>query len=79
MPTTRAKFRCFQVTDPEGGVRSIQLQAVSSESADNAALFSGPPNAHINLVALNAAAAEQFTPGREFYVDFTPTDVAPVG
>ncbi|MBA4344398.1 MAG: hypothetical protein C0423_19840 [Methylibium sp.] len=79
MPTTRAKFRCFQITDPEGGVRSIQLQAVSSESTHNAALFIGPPNAHINLVALNAAAAEQFAPGREFYVDFTPADAPAAG
>lgn len=68
----RAKFKVTSVTETEGGLKTAKLEAVVGGSPENEAFFKWTPSASIILGTINPAAAEQFTPGKEFYVDFTP-------
>jgi len=76
--TVRAKFRVNNVqpfTDQSGkasGYR-IDLHPVydSNPESENAKFFNATPWGQITLGVMNPTAAEQFTPGAEFYVDFT--------
>ena len=72
--TVRAKFKVTQVTEHEGALKTARLQAVTSGSKENEELFKWTPSASIDLSTMNPAAAEQFKPGREYYVDFTPVE-----
>lgn len=74
--TVRAKFKVTSITETEGGMKTAQLQSVSSGSPENAAFFKWTPSASINLSTMNPSAAEQFVPGKEFYVDFTEANAA---
>lgn len=79
---SRAKFRVAQVNAPEGGLKSLTLVAVQQGgSAENQAFFALAPNGQpmvggssMNLTGLGADVEALFTPGREFFVDFTPTN-----
>jgi hypothetical protein len=70
----RAKFKVRSIVEYEGGMKEAKLEAVVSGSPENAEFFKWTPSASINLSTLNPAEADQFTPGREFFVDFTPAD-----
>jgi hypothetical protein len=70
--TVRAKFKVQSITETEGGFKSIKLLAVTSGSPENAEFFKWTPSATIDMGTVNPAASEQFKPGKEFYVDFTP-------
>lgn len=72
MNTVRAKFKCVSVTEAEGGHKTANLQAVTSGSPENEKFFKWTPSASISLSTINPDAAEQFKPGQQFYVDFTP-------
>jgi len=74
--TVRAKFKVQSVTESEGGLKSARLHPVTSGSPENAEFYKWTPGGSIELSTMNPAAAEQFRPGREFYVDFTPAEVA---
>jgi hypothetical protein len=69
--TVRAKFRVNCVVPSGNGVR-IDLHPVydSDPNSENGKFFNATPWGHITLGTMNAAAAAQFTPGAEFYVDF---------
>lgn len=69
--TVRAKFKVTQITEHEGGIKAVKLQAVTSGSEENNTFFKWTPSASIDLSTLNSFAAERFVPGKEFYVDFT--------
>lgn len=76
--TVRAKFRVHHVqpfTDQTGkpnGYR-VDMSPVydSNPESENAKFYQATPWGQITLGTMNAAAAEQFVPGAEFYVDFT--------
>lgn len=70
--TVRAKFKVLSVTESEGNLKSARLQPVTSGSPENAEFYKWTPGGQIELSTMNPAAAEQFVPGKEFYVDFTP-------
>lgn len=70
--SVRAKFKVATVTESEGGVKTVKLHPVSSGSPENAEFFKWTPSGSIELGTINPAAAEQFKPGDQFYVDFTP-------
>ncbi len=72
--SVRAKFKVHSITEHEGGLKTASLQAVTSGSAENASFFKWTPSARIELSTMNPGAAEQFIPGKEFYVDFTPAE-----
>lgn len=71
MTTMRAKFKVGSVTETEGGMKTATLNAVTSGSSENAEFFKWTPSATISLSTLNTDAAAKFTPGKQFYVDFT--------
>lgn len=70
--TVRAKFKVVKVTETEGGLKTANLQPVMGGSDENKEFFKWTPTGAIDLGTMNPAAADQFTPGKEFYVDFTP-------
>lgn len=71
MTTVRAKFRVQSITEAEGGLKSATLVPVTTGSEENKEFFKWTPAGQIQLGTINPAAAAQFVPGREFYVDFT--------
>ncbi len=74
MSTVRAKFKVQSVTESEGGLKTANLSPVTSGSPENEKFFKWTPGGQIQLGTINLDAAEQFRPGRQFYVDFTPAD-----
>ena len=72
----RAKFYVGS-NEPNGAEREedkgnrITLNAVTSGSPENETFYKWTPSGNIVLETINPAAAEQFVPGKEFYVDFT--------
>lgn len=76
MATTRAKFKCFAVTQHEGGDRSIVAQPVysSDPNSENCSFWRASPNGKLELYITNPAAYDIFEPGKEYYVDITPAD-----
>lgn len=73
----RAKFKVQSVTEAEGGLKSATLTPVTSGSKENEEFYKWTPGGQINLSTMNPVAAEQFVPGRQFYVDFTWADAPP--
>ena len=67
--TVRAKFKVESITSTENGA-SIELRPVISGSEENEKFFKWTPGGSIQMSTINEAAAEQFKPGAEFYVDF---------
>lgn len=65
--TVRAKFKCQG--NNEG---TVSLQAVVAGSEENKAFWDATPAGNIMLHITNPAAKDQFEPGKEYYVDFTP-------
>lgn len=76
--TVRAKFKVNSITRQQhwdaskGEIQTIKLSPVSSGSPENSSFYAATPCGNIELGTVNADAAQQFTLGGEFYVDFTP-------
>lgn len=62
------------MTDEQYKGSEIHLSAVYSGSPENEAFFKMTPGGNISLVTVSPKAAEQFIPGKEYYVDFTPVE-----
>lgn len=71
--TVRAKFKVQSVLETQEG-SNITLGAVIGGSTENDSFFRWTPSGTINLGVVNPLAAEQFTIGKEVYVDFTPAN-----
>jgi hypothetical protein len=71
--SVRAKFKVESVTAFEGGNSKVTLRPVTSGSEENKTFYKWTPSGSIELSAINETAAAEFTPGAEFYVDFTKT------
>jgi hypothetical protein len=69
--TVRAKFKVEEVTHSTNG-HAVKLSPVSSGSTENEQFFKWTPWGEIKIGTINADAAAEFTPGKQFYVDFTP-------
>lgn len=72
--TVRAKFEVYSVTAlkfGDGKAVNVTLQPVMSGSDENRAFFKASPGGKIEVLTVNAEAASQFEPGKQFYVDFT--------
>jgi len=72
MATVRAKFRCDDIHDQFEG-KSVTLHAVYADSPENKEFFQATPSGTIE-VYIKSAAAEKFTAGANYYVDFTPAE-----
>lgn len=76
-PTTRAKFRCDEVTLTSYGTK-ILLSAVSPDKAkdgyehgEDHAFWNATPTGSLTMQINNPYGAELFQPGKTFYLDFT--------
>ncbi len=74
MSTVRAKFKVTSLTEQENGLFSVKLQPVTSGSLENEQFFKYTPYGAIEMGTINKAGAENFKPGAQFYVDFTPAE-----
>lgn len=70
---TRAKFQCNWVQDHGQGGKRVQLGVVycKVEGTENRDFTKATPSGHIEMQIDNPAAAVQFVPGKQYYVDFT--------
>lgn len=70
----RAKFRVHNVKDMGASGSVVELHPVysSDPNSENAKFYNATPWGSVQLGTVNPAVAEQFKPGTEFYVDFTP-------
>ena len=73
MSITRAKFKVEEVTQSTQG-HSVRLTPVTGGSPENESFFKWTPWGDIKIGTINAEAAANFTPGKQFYVDFTPAE-----
>lgn len=71
MPQVRAKFVCESVTNYEGS-KTAKLRAVYGNAEENADFTKYTPNGSIEVNITNEAPADGvFSPGKNYYVDFT--------
>jgi len=70
---TRAKFRCDD-SRKQYDSTLVTLHAVYGDSPDNAAFFEATPSGTVQMNIKNDVASALFTPGKEYYVDFTPAE-----
>jgi hypothetical protein len=70
--SVRAKFRVYSVTN-FGNTKQVKLVAVTDDGIpENHRYHNYKPNGSIEMTIDNPPAWEQFAPGKQFYVDFTP-------
>lgn len=70
----RAKFRVSSVTD-FGFTKQVKLVAVADDGIpENRRYHKATPSGTIEMTIDNPPASDQFTPGKQFYVDFTPAE-----
>lgn len=72
--SVRAKFKVDSVEHTADSA-TVKLTPVVSGSEENKTFYKWTPSGLIMLATINKEAAKQFEPGKEYYVDFTPTDV----
>jgi len=73
--TVRAKFRVEEKVERPDGF-SVKLWPVTGGSPENQQFYKYTPAGSIELSTINAAAAAQFIPGKEVYVDFIQVEDA---
>ena len=71
--TVRCKFKCYSIENTESGA-SLTLRAVSSGSEENKAFFKWTPSGELKVATVNAEAASQFAPGKEYFIDITAAE-----
>lgn len=76
--SVRAKFKCEVVVSRANG-SEIELSPVTNDSDENRQFYAYTPGGSIKLSTVNAEAAKQFVPGKDYYVDFTPAEPRVVG
>ena len=71
--TIRAKFRVDERAERTNGGK-VTLSPVIDGSEENKKFFMYTPYGKIEMGTINEDAIKEFTPGREFYIDFTPAE-----
>lgn len=69
----RAKFKVDSKTIYANGA-SVKMLPVTCGSEENKKFYQYTPGGCIDLQVLNPNAAEQLCPGKEYYIDITPTE-----
>lgn len=72
--SVRAKFKVASIEKPTEETATVRLAPVVGGSPENDEFYKWTPSGSIELSTINAAAAEQFVEGKEFFVDFTPAE-----
>lgn len=67
----RAKFVVTEVAQTVAGSR-IRMSPVTGTSEENKSFFKWTPSGQLDMGIVAPETAAVFTPGAEFYVDFTP-------
>lgn len=70
---TRAKFQVSERLETPSGYR-VTLQPVTATSEENASFFKYTPTGKLEMGLVQQETAEQFTPGKQFYIDFTEAE-----
>lgn len=71
----RAKFNCDEVTKYAWGVELVKLSAVYDDgNPENNEFAEATPSGDISITIDNPKAVGFLTPGKAYYVDFTPED-----
>lgn len=75
--TVMAKFRVEKVIIFRGQIREVFLNPVNGSSAnpDNASWSKYTPSGTLNMLITNPDVYNQFEPGNEFFLTFSPTEV----
>lgn len=66
----RAKFKCSTIEVFEGG-ETVKLNAVSDKEGTNATWSKWTPSGSLTMTINNPDALGRFTPGKEYFLDFT--------
>ncbi len=72
MEKVRAKFKVqtkYKIQEGDDGM-CISMHPVISGSLENENFYKWTPGGNISLSTVNPQAAEYFTVGREYYIDF---------
>lgn len=73
--SVRAKFTVQSVTEfataPGDVMKQVKLTAVTRGDGDPEDFWKYSPAGALEITISNPAAADQFTPGKRFYLDFT--------
>lgn len=72
----RAKFKVNAITQRDGGQTDICMTPVSTGSEENKKFWQYTPCGEIKFTCVNTSAVDEFTVGKEYYVDFTLVDAA---
>lgn len=75
--SVRAKFRCATIAHihseyPNNTCAEVKLFPVYADSPENKTWSMATPSGEIMLRITNPAAVEQFSPGKDYFIDFTP-------
>ena len=76
--SVRAKFKVHMKNDTEGSGTTVYLVPVVGGSSENEQFYKYTPGGQIQLSTINDDAAAEFEIGKEYYVDFTLAEAAPV-
>ena len=66
----RCKFKCESKTITENGAE-IKMVPVTYGSKENDEFFKYTPYGEIKIGTINKEAAEQFQPGKEYFIDIS--------
>lgn len=75
MTKVRAKFALRRKEETENGY-TLEFEPVTSGSPENDEFFKWTPWGKLEIGTINAAAAEPFKAGEEYYLDITPAPKA---
>ncbi len=73
----RCKVYCSYKQPVEGGVH-LHFAPVVDGSEENKQFFRYTPGAQISIYTVNFPVAEHFEQGKEYYLDFTSTELPQV-
>lgn len=69
----RAKFRCVQKDQTEGGY-TVKFEPVTNGSPENKQFFGWTPWGSLEIGTVNGKAGQSLDVGKEYYLDLTPAD-----
>jgi hypothetical protein len=70
----RAKFNCTSIEKYQFGM-TAKFMAVYGKEGENADFTKATPNGTLQIgISSDVPASEFFTPGKSYYLDFTPAE-----
>jgi len=74
--SVRAKFRVENITERAAGGFVVQLTPVVANSPENDEFYKETPAGQIWLEAVTIEAVQQFEVNKDYFIDFTPAEMA---